>query len=123
MNKKLIRLTESDLHRIVRESVNKVLKEEEGIFHSEPNLYNDAYPTRNGIDMYTLGSHNNKVKPIYFHTKAEAMDWIKDNVTDQESLQALKDALSQYRLHDAGFGNRYINQVSSNLDTHKRLHP
>ena len=123
MNKKLIRLTESDLHRIVKESVNKVLKEEEGIFHSEPNLYNDAYPTRNGIDMYTLGSHNSKVKPIYFHTKAEAMDWIKDNVTDQESLQALKDALSQYRLHDAGFGNRYINQVSSNLDTHKRLHP
>ena len=27
MNKKLIRLTESDLHRIVKESVNKVLKE------------------------------------------------------------------------------------------------
>ena len=28
MNKKLIRLTESDLHRIVKESVNKVLKED-----------------------------------------------------------------------------------------------
>ena len=27
MNKKLIRLTESDLHRIVKESVNKVLNE------------------------------------------------------------------------------------------------
>ena len=27
MNKKLIRLTESDLHRIVKESVNKVMKE------------------------------------------------------------------------------------------------
>ena len=27
MNKKLIRLTESDLHRIVKESVNRVLKE------------------------------------------------------------------------------------------------
>ena len=27
MNKKLIRLTESDLHRIVKESVNKVLRE------------------------------------------------------------------------------------------------
>ena len=27
MNKKLIRLTESDLHRIVKKSVNKVLKE------------------------------------------------------------------------------------------------
>ena len=27
MNKKLIRLTESDLHRIVKESVNKIVKE------------------------------------------------------------------------------------------------
>lgn len=27
MNKKLIRLTESDLHRIIKESVNKILKE------------------------------------------------------------------------------------------------
>ena len=27
MNKKLIRLTESDLHRIVKESVNRVIKE------------------------------------------------------------------------------------------------
>lgn len=30
MNKKLIRLTESDLHRIVKESVNRVLNEEHG---------------------------------------------------------------------------------------------
>ena len=29
MNKKVIRLTESDLHRIVKESVNKVLREAE----------------------------------------------------------------------------------------------
>ena len=28
MNKKLIRLTESDLHRIVKESVNRVLRED-----------------------------------------------------------------------------------------------
>ena len=33
MNKKLIRLTEQDLHRIVKESVNRVIKEEH---------YNDA---------------------------------------------------------------------------------
>ena len=31
MNKNLIRLTESDLHKIVKKSVNKVLKEEENI--------------------------------------------------------------------------------------------
>ena len=34
MNKKLIRLTESDLHRIVKKSVNKVLKE--GIGQTDP---------------------------------------------------------------------------------------
>lgn len=28
MNKKLIRLTESDLHKIVKESVNRVLRED-----------------------------------------------------------------------------------------------
>lgn len=37
MNKKLIRLTESDLHRIVKESVNRVLKEDD----STPNIYNN----------------------------------------------------------------------------------
>ena len=30
MNKKLIRLTESDLHRIVKESVNRILRESNG---------------------------------------------------------------------------------------------
>jgi len=37
MNKKLIRLTESDLHRIVKESVNKILKEEYS------NIYGDGF--------------------------------------------------------------------------------
>lgn len=37
MNKKLIRLTESDLHRIVKESVNKILKE-----NDENYYYDDA---------------------------------------------------------------------------------
>ena len=39
MNKKLIRLTESDLHRIVKESVNKVLRE---ITDYSPHNENDA---------------------------------------------------------------------------------
>ena len=38
MNKKLIRLTESDLHRIVKQSVNKVLKEGVG---DSVKIYND----------------------------------------------------------------------------------
>ena len=32
MAKKLIRLTESDLHRIVKESVRKILKEDDGSY-------------------------------------------------------------------------------------------
>lgn len=35
--KKLVRLTESDLHRVIKESVNKILKE--GVFGSEPTYY------------------------------------------------------------------------------------
>lgn len=32
MNKKLIRLTESDLHRIIKESVQRILKENDGSY-------------------------------------------------------------------------------------------
>ena len=39
MNKKLIRLTESDLHRIVKESVNRILKEGEYNFASGTGNY------------------------------------------------------------------------------------
>ena len=39
MNKKLIRLTESDLHRIVKESVNRVLREGEYNFASGTGNY------------------------------------------------------------------------------------
>ena len=36
MNKKLIRLTESDLHRIIKQSVNKVLKESSDSVNAQP---------------------------------------------------------------------------------------
>lgn len=36
MNKKLIKLTESDLHKIVKESVNRILKEEIDMGQLEP---------------------------------------------------------------------------------------
>lgn len=50
MNKKIVRLTESDIHRIVKESVNRILKEAYsdiygdglGINYSE-RMYDDAY--------------------------------------------------------------------------------
>lgn len=46
MNKKLIRLTESDLHRIVKESVNRILKE-----------YSDDYGIESDYDFY--GTYGN----------------------------------------------------------------
>lgn len=39
MNKKMIRLTEQDLHRIVKESVGRILKE--GVSNSSANIYHD----------------------------------------------------------------------------------
>lgn len=44
MNKKLIRLTESDLHRIVKESVNKTLNE------MDDNNTSVSLPTSNSLD-------------------------------------------------------------------------
>jgi len=56
MNKKLIRLTEGDLHRIVKQSVNKVLRESlEGTDEIEEAVTNaasviaDAYHVQNGM--------------------------------------------------------------------------
>ena len=47
MDKKVIRLTELDLHRIVRESVNRVLKEgdrhKEGYFKDKPDRHREGY--------------------------------------------------------------------------------
>ena len=52
MNKKLIKLTETDLHRIVKESVKKVLKES----NITPNLEQDMERYRDNPKsfMYTL---------------------------------------------------------------------
>lgn len=47
MNKNLIRLTESDLHQVVKESVNKVLKEADrhrpGYFKDKPDRHREGY--------------------------------------------------------------------------------
>ena len=52
MNKKLIRLTEQDLHRIVKESVNKVLKEESNISYEYEQLYDNIQSVTNDISNF-----------------------------------------------------------------------
>ena len=58
MAKKLIRLTESDLHKIVKESVKKVIKEEQEIDNQIQEIYqilqqNNLYPE----DVFQDDSH------------------------------------------------------------------
>lgn len=102
--RRTIRLTESELRRMISESVKRALNEEVRTFSSdelqnkwkeEGNSYKHVYPTRNGIDMYTL-SNGQDGSQLYFHNKAEAMAWIKEYVTDPKTAMLLKDALSNY---------------------------
>ena len=53
MNKKLIRLTESDLHKIVNESVNKILKEGIASKGMRKQMFDKAYPKENDGNNYT----------------------------------------------------------------------
>jgi hypothetical protein len=73
MNKKLIRLTESDLRRIVKESVNKVLNEDSGIdaqeriYHTIANLENDLKTVISNTDSSSnqaFGSPDEKLSMI-----------------------------------------------------------
>lgn len=57
MNKKLIRLIESDLHRIVKESVNKILRESQFMSDEDiANQYSDMKITY--FEMNPLKYHN-----------------------------------------------------------------
>lgn len=55
MNKKQIRLTESDLHRIVTETVNKVLRKA-----YDPEEWQDAYLDNEGNIIQSRGTGPNK---------------------------------------------------------------
>ena len=52
MNKKFIRLTESDLHKIVKESVNKILKEE---YSTPPLKDRTSFANYANVDYYNGG--------------------------------------------------------------------
>lgn len=103
MNKKLIRLTESDLHRIVKESVKRVLKEDDtqnlGINNYDPTNYDEL---------------NMKIKAIMSKV-SEIRNMIKDISTSQldvaqnaGNLDGLAEELYRqlrYTLHKANTSN------------------
>lgn len=96
MNRKHIRLTESDLHRIVRETVNKVLKESEfddgSQMMDELAKYITAYKSWSPreeskalrkIDFYRCGI-NYASEQIYDEMRDLAEDFASDNNLPQE---------------------------------------
>ena len=100
MNKKLIRLTESDLHRIVKKSVSKILKES----------YAD--------DRYNMGTFCNSGDKQYDSLSDKLFAYIEDwgisrqmegNKTFQEgrkmlhqALKTLEQGFREYNNHDGG---------------------
>ena len=67
MNKKLIRLTQSDLHRIVKESVDSILKESYDV--AEPY----CFETDREEQWYQVG---------YNQGLDYAIEWLKDHIND-----------------------------------------
>ena len=59
MNKNRIRLTESQLHRVIKESVNKVLRESETILDYDDELRNDydEWETQNEMWVDYVSEH------------------------------------------------------------------
>ena len=74
MNKKLIRLTESDLHKIVKESVNRILKEDilpngQGTDWDEPSDY-DNRPEEGSIGEY-VEQKMYKIRELVYNAQEE----------------------------------------------------
>lgn len=67
MNKKLVRLTESNLHRIVKESVSKILKESYDVM--EPY----SFETDRKEQWYQVG---------YNQGLDDAIEWLKKHIND-----------------------------------------
>lgn len=96
---KKIRLTESDLHRIVKESVNKILKErvagEDGMTDDEVmHRRNDNF--MRDMDGYPNSIHNNPYEPNYsdrmemnaqWHTPDEMDNFIANDRRERHKLR------------------------------------
>lgn len=89
MNKKLIRLTEQDLHKIVKESVNRILREFEEPYSTYKHIQD------NGKEVVVMASF---IEYTYcfdkkvlgrFNTVAEAKQFIDEIVNDGEYIQEL----------------------------------
>ena len=116
MNKKLIRLTEQDLHRIVKESVNKVLNEE--LPKKDWGSVNIAYSGKvgknewnNGFQGYFVCTPNDGVK--YCSTKREAIAIVKQFYQGEDRDYVITMEIEGNRLSSLEFAKK-IDTVFNN---------
>jgi hypothetical protein len=83
MNNKLIRLTESDLHRIVKQSVKKVLNEENTYTDENGEEYDD---TSILVELEMIYEHYYTKKDMNKSEVIETLQWIKNIGADGVSL-------------------------------------
>ena len=87
MNKRLIRLTESDIHRIVKESVNRVLREGtldvKSIEAELSNSFGDAamLSKQSSDDMVTIISQSGAVNPHELDTVMQELGYVSYKMT------------------------------------------
>ena len=98
MNKKLIRLTEGDLHRIVKESVNRVMLKEwfgmkgeavEGWIDLAKDLYTRLNWVRYGIGEYLNTMDTQFHSQPYNQHMLKSLEYIK--MAEKEMKQAVQD--------------------------------
>jgi hypothetical protein len=84
MDKKLIRLTESDLHEIVKEAVYKMLKENDFISNKSLGAMEDAFLPKKGIDILSKGVKvlRGDVRPDAYYTEGHYTNRNTDLLAD-----------------------------------------
>ena len=90
MNKKLIRLTENDLHKIVKESVDRVLKEGKKT-NNKKNYFRKMYNDNGEEYLRPLSSHAKKDDSHYIANDWTDFDVAIDKHNDREIGRDVKD--------------------------------
>ena len=116
MTKKIIRLTESDLHRIVKESVNRILKEVKWT-DSDGTTYQDQH----GTDAGAWDRLANERKKRYFKSKLASKEGLKNGIGMD------RDRANSFSLPDDNgntfprLSNNYMRNSKDNQEYLKRM--
>ena len=119
MNKKLIRLTEGDLHKIVKESVNRVIMEE-GMFDNLGNKLQGAYngmkqgfsKGQNQMNDDNFANNANQSSAMALRSYAtKALNILNSSGNVQAAIKWLQDGLNW----DKYYGHGKVDQPMNSL--------